>query len=212
MKSLVCAVALFTVLAVALPHAAGYAQSAIEEAPPPPPGTERVLSFDRHGDQTAVCAENPGGPITRGSRQIAPTEVWYANPTTVRKTATGLGTCDPDWSPDGRHLVVSAPDGLWVIYDVWNNQEGDSGKRLVDIGQQARKDAATEYEAVSRPRWSPDGRKIAYLATNGATSWVEVIDIETSERIFRSSPGVEQYDWTGDSRALTIGAKTVPIS
>src|SRR5262245_21557009 len=76
------------------------------EAPPPPPGTERVLSFDWHGNRVAACAVEPGGDILIGARRVLRTQVWIADPKLVTKTSMPAGTCDPAWSPDGRRLAV----------------------------------------------------------------------------------------------------------
>jgi Tol biopolymer transport system component len=109
----------------------------------------------------------------------------YRNLFTVRPNGTGVRQVthriewesDPEWSPDGRHVVYSESDGTSCNAQICDLFES-SVIRVVDAsGQQSRAvthattetiscpDAAGSYtvpfiDAV--PTWSPDGRLIAY--------------------------------------------------
>ncbi|HET7293786.1 MAG TPA: hypothetical protein VFM88_15280, partial [Vicinamibacteria bacterium] len=69
---------------------------------------------------------------------------------------------DPGWSPDGTELVVATeavldPMGRSGNSHLWAVRTSGEGKRLVSKG-----------DAVG-PRWSPDGRRIAYWGVRPAT-------------------------------------------
>jgi hypothetical protein len=64
---------------------------------------------------------------------------------------------------------------------------------------------------MSKPRWSPDGLRLAYLVTGGGTSWVEAVDAANGRRIFKSDPDTYSFEWTTDPRALRIGNRTVRL-
>jgi Tol biopolymer transport system component len=108
------------------------------------PDGRRIVceSYDNHGDSELVVMRADGTrikQITRGvSRAYHHTSATY-----------------PDWSPDGRWIVYSAPLGddfngpryLFVIHP------DGSGRRQLTVGPEA-------YD--TKPRWSPDGRLILF--------------------------------------------------
>ena len=103
----------------------------------------------------------------------------------------------PDWSPDGKQVVfLSNRDGpfqLWVA-DV----DGRATRRLSE--QAIPMDGDWWVNARVAPRWSSDGRAIAYLAPGerGSTLWL----INPDGRNARPTQvsGVLRFDWYLDSR------------
>lgn len=186
-----------------------------------PPGATRVVNADRaRGGALAICAETADPPIELGVKRILSTFVWIdegrvneRGERTVRRiVATGPGACDPAWSPEGKRLAVASPDGLWVFVDP--TSEKPRGERIVDTtGRPESVAPATEYKGLtlSRPKWSPDGVRIAYLASNGGTTWVEAVDAATGKRAFKSEPENYSFTWGVDARSLRVGDKTTPI-
>jgi dipeptidyl aminopeptidase/acylaminoacyl peptidase len=67
---------------------------------------------------------------------------------------------DPQVSPDGREIVVvvSTPD--------WGTDESRHEIDLIDVATGDRRPLTRYRTAVSSPRWSPDGTRLAFIATD----------------------------------------------
>lgn len=108
----------------------------------------------------------------------------------------GLEDRTPDWSPDGKRVVfLSNRDGpfqLWVV-DV----DGRAPSRLSD--QAIPMDGDWWVNARVAPRWSSDGKTIAYLAPGdrGSTLWLIDPDGRNARPTRLSS--VSRFDWYLDS-------------
>ncbi len=102
----------------------------------------------------------------------------------------------PDWSPDGKRVVfLSNRDGpfqLWVV-DV----DGRAPSRLSD--QAIPMDGDWWVNVRVAPRWSSDGKTIAYLAPGdrGSTLWLMDPDGRNARPTRLSS--VSRFDWYLDS-------------
>jgi len=103
----------------------------------------------------------------------------------------------PDWSPDGKQVVFLSNRGgafqLWVA-DV----DGGASRRLSE--QAIPMDGDWWVNARVAPRWSSDGRAIAYLAPGerGSTLWL--IDPDGRNARPTRVSGVLRFDWYLDSR------------
>lgn len=106
---------------------------------------------------------------------------------------------DPQLSPDGRLVafVVSVPS----LADNRNNSriwlartDGDSAWAL------------TSGPADRAPRWSPDGRTLAYLSTRDGSSQVWKLAPQGGEPAALASlpTGVSDFRWSADGRALFL--------
>ena len=91
-------------------------------------------------------------------------------------TRNGVRDFAPDWSPDGRkiafergrrpHSPCSWCPGLWG-YDVYvMNADGSGQQRLA--------------QGASQPRWSPDGRKIAFVSQRDGSPDIYVMNADGS--------------------------------
>ena len=183
------------------------ATSAAQPPVPVPPGATRVVSYDRWGGQLAVCAELPdktSALMQRNGRPLPPTTIFIVEDDRVHKVLMSLGGCDPAWSPDGKRLAFTAPDGLWTIAPGSN-----TGVRLVDTAL-----LGGAYTAFEKPRWSPDGARLAFAVLieteEGRSSHVQVIRVEDGATVYRSDARPSAYEWTGP-RQLRIGVHAVEI-
>ena len=158
-------------------------------------------------------------------------EAWIAFEATdgsvalVRPDGSGrhvlLGTNDrgqgvPDWSPDGSQIVLERnlgrPPQLWVM-----SADGTHGRALTQPDGYCV--SGTPCPLVPQwPRWSPDGRSVAYISSTGpftrpTSNAVSVVDVATGEArvLFESSSdALRGLSWSPDSRQLVLGIDTYP--
>ena len=112
----------------------------------------------------------------------------------------------PDWSPDGSEIVFlsnrGGPFQLWVIH-----AEGGVPRRISE--QAIPMDGDWWVQARVAPRWSSDGRVIAYLAPGdrGTTLWL--IDPDGNNARQTAVSGVLRFDWYLDSRRVVYTRNTL---
>jgi dipeptidyl aminopeptidase/acylaminoacyl peptidase len=106
-----------------------------------------------------------------------------------------------------------APDGAWIAYTVTSADSTDDdydsniwmtswdGKRTVQLTR------TTDDETT--PRWSPDGRYLAFLSSRQDTSEVKQLWLldragGEAERITHAAGGVEDLAWSPDGKRLVL--------
>ncbi|MBN1315250.1 MAG: S9 family peptidase, partial [Anaerolineales bacterium] len=106
----------------------------------------------------------------------------------------GKSICVKDscWSPDSKHIVFASNP-----YDYYNigTYELDTGR----ITWLTKGEGDKEY-----PVWSPDGRRIAYVHSNGPVTSLAVLELDReSSRTYQVAPGVHyRPQFTPDSAQL----------
>ena len=121
----------------------------------------------------------------------------------------GIGVGDglggrPSFAPDGKRFAIVQMPPMAPTYDPLQ----DLPPGTISI---ARIDGTREgpVHEGSEPRWSPDGRRIAY-ATSPPRDWTGIgrgttwlLDAQSGQPIRRAAPpGVRSVDWSPDSRRL----------
>ncbi len=157
----------------------------------------KVRNLDSRESRSVLGIASP--VVSRDGKQLAfrALNALYLMPATggtpKRIVSDGFFNSDPDFSPDGSKLVyVSDREGtadLW-FYDI---ASGDSAILTKLPGAQ------------TVPRWSPDGKKIAYNDENG-TMWT--IEVE-SKKVQQVAPKMfmpGRPSWSADSAVLTRAA------
>src|SRR5262245_9752896 len=112
---------------------------------------------------------------------------------------------DPRLSPDGSAVVYTKSDADWK-----------SGKRISHIWR-VRTDAATAplqltngSDGENDPRWSPDGRTIAFTAKRGDDEFAQIYllpaDGGEARRLTAHASAVSEITWTPDGSAIYFSA------
>ena len=115
-----------------------------------------------------------------------------------------VDVADPDFSPDGQNLVYAV-----------TTTEAQADKRQSDLwrvrydGRDRVRLTRTPENDESHPRWSPDGRGIAFISnrgSEGATPQVWWLPAQGGEarRLTDIPGGVEDYVWAPDGARLAV--------
>ncbi len=143
-----------------------------------------------------LLADSPAGPETGAA--VAP------RPLTVDDYFGLRDVGDPQISPDGR----------WVAYTVTTmNLEKDESKTRIWMAPTVGGEAVAmtaEEKSASRPRWSPDGKYLAFLAEpkdGKAQVWTLFRQGGDSQPLTDTAGGVSSYEWSPDGRRMVLVLK-----
>jgi eukaryotic-like serine/threonine-protein kinase len=104
-----------------------------------------------------------------------------------------------------------ARDGQWAAYTSY--PEGELWRRRVEGGQALRLASAPLRAAL--PRWSPDGRRIAFMGRGPGRPWqIHVVAADGGPVEVLDPENVADPGWTSDGKALYFGGmsgSTSPI-
>ena len=85
------------------------------------------------------------------------------------------GPIDPAPAPDGRQLALAARGWIW----------------LLDLQTGAARRLTSGADIDSRPRWSADGKRLAFVRDMGTDTSVVVLDLESGRQSVINSPTIE---------------------
>jgi dipeptidyl aminopeptidase/acylaminoacyl peptidase len=115
---------------------------------------------------------------------------------------------DPQISPGGSHVVYVRSSTNWKA------DRYDTELVLVSVATGAQHVLTEDRRATGSPRWSPDGTRIAFLASPGEKKPQQVfvlrLDGGDAVQITHSKTGVEAYAWRPDGRAIAYAAADEP--
>jgi|DewCreStandDraft_5_1066085.scaffolds.fasta_scaffold00144_84 dipeptidyl aminopeptidase/acylaminoacyl peptidase len=109
-----------------------------------------------------------------------------------------------------------SPDGRWVAFTVTTIDKAQDTRNtdiwLVPTAGGEPRQLTTHPAADARPRWSPDGRKLAFISTRDGTSQIWVMDVTGGEpeRLTRFPTGASGVLWSPDGRHLAFTAEVYP--
>ncbi len=129
-----------------------------------------------------------------------------AKPFTINDLLQVRRVGDPQLSPDGR----------WVAYTV-SDLNMDANRRVTQIylvaveGGEVRQ-LTKAPQSSSTPRWSPDGKKLAFINARDGGSQVWTIDIASGaeKRITNISTGASDPVWSPDGRLIAFVSDVYP--
>jgi len=109
-----------------------------------------------------------------------------------------------------------SPDGRWVAYTMGTpDMEANRTVRNIWIvgaaaGSEPRQ--LTESGRDSRPQWSPDGKRIAFLSSRDGTQQVYIIAIEGGEasKLTSLSTGADNEKWSPDGGMIAFTSSIYP--
>lgn len=109
---------------------------------------------------------------------------------------------DPQVSPDGRHVAFLIGDvnfdGNRVVNHVY----------LIPLAGGDIKQLTSGEGSVSAPRWSPDGKKIAYVT--GSQVWMMEADGGDKEQVTKISTGAAGPVWSPDGKWIAFTSDVYP--
>ncbi|MEB3372171.1 hypothetical protein [Saccharopolyspora mangrovi] len=107
--------------------------------------------------------------------------------------AEGYFASDPDFSPDGRHLIYSSDRAGTA--DLWSLELATGAqRRITDV-----------RGAAITPRFSRDGKQVAYQDQDGAT-WVAALAGGPPRQVTPPMFQPGRPDWSPDGRTLVLAA------
>ena len=116
-------------------------------------------------------------------------------PSSVPVAGEGFGLA---WSPDGSRIAVTA----------YTPAASESRLDILDPGTGELSTATTGSGPIGAPRWSPDGTKIAFDASNLTSNvlFVYTLDEPKAVQLIERPAPVFAPDWSPDGNSLLFGA------
>ncbi len=178
-------------------------------------GTLRGLAWSPLGDQLALVVDDPVSPAPPSIVRPPPPErrshLWLAALATgeMRRLTSGPFLIDDlDWSPDASRIVVARRPRATTIAFILQ-----SDLAIVSVADGTIRPLVERPGLDHMPRWSPDGRWIAFLTHDGRADWIGDTEVAAvpatggTPRVVRRLgervlPGEAVLAWRADGRAV----------
>ncbi|MDE2275603.1 MAG: PD40 domain-containing protein, partial [Burkholderiales bacterium] len=164
----------------------------------------------RLGPEVTEIAPSPDGKeiafVARGEVFVASTEFGD----TKRITDTPEQERSVSFSPDGRHLVFAGErEGSWNLYEASLPGTRKTAPYFFSAAQVPVRLLLKNGHENFQPRFSPDGKEVAYLEDR---TTVKVLDIASGQtRVvlpgrlnYSYADGDQWFDWSPDGRSLLV--------
>lgn len=196
------------------------------------------LLVRQHGRTTRVAARATTFSWSPDGRRLAYVDgrgdVWAVDADGTHRgriTRTPGGEQVVDWSPDGRHLVVERGFRLFVVGadgrnerlltagsgPAWSPKRGkiafvrEHDLYVIDSTGRGLRRLTSSAGDESQPSWSPNGTRIAFLATTLGQTDLFVVDVQTKQVLQLTNDAVVESSpvWSADGESiLYLGDRT----
>ena len=113
---------------------------------------------------------------------------------------------DPQLSPDGRQIAYTITD-----VDKSANRQVTQIYLVASMGGEP-KQLTTGAQSSTSPRWSPDGRRLAFISDRDGASQIWTLDIASGqlEKISNISTGADNPVWSPDGKMMAFTSDVYP--
>lgn len=115
---------------------------------------------------------------------------------------------EPQVSPDGKYVAYTL-----TVYDIQKN-EGNADIFIVSTDGNERRQLTFSEKKDHSPRWSGDGKSIAFLSDRGGSSQIYIIPSGGGEpqKLTNIATEVKSFAWSPDGRYFAIATDMYPES
>ncbi|HEY3174470.1 MAG TPA: S9 family peptidase [Candidatus Polarisedimenticolia bacterium] len=109
-----------------------------------------------------------------------------------------------------------SPDGKWVVFTrrSWDEKTNKTRTNLwlVSMDGSTLRQLTTAQASDTGPRWSPDGRTIAFISGRSGSSQIWTIDVAGGEAVKKSDfpIDVDNVQWSPDGTRMAFSAEVYP--
>ena len=108
-----------------------------------------------------------------------------------------------------------SPDGLWVAYVVTtNDREADEARSaiwMVSWDGSQRLAMTAVADGTGKPRWSPDGRYLAFVANPSGSDTAQIMVLDRrggdARQVTSASGDIGEYSWAPDGKRMAFTMK-----
>ncbi len=106
---------------------------------------------------------------------------------------------DPQFSPDGTRVA-------FVVTDPLTGEKQTRHIWLYDKPSNKVRQLTSSEKSDTSPRWSPDGKQLAFLSNRGEQQQIYVLRMEGGEAaaVTKGKVGVEVFAWSPDGRSIAF--------
>jgi eukaryotic-like serine/threonine-protein kinase len=173
------------------------------EAPTPQPSPTSIETTPLAVTPSPTPIGGGSGLLAYVSERSGIPQIWLLDVTsreTTQLTDVPDGACQPDWSPDGKQIVVTSPCSFK------RERYPGSGLMLLDVESGTLTSLPTSLEGDFDPAWSPDGVWIAYTTLVNGRRQLAKINLQDLSITRLSDGAYRDFSpaWSSDGTRLAF--------